>query len=72
MPDAETATNTDADVGDSADTFMLGTRIPADLYEKLNTAASRLSLSKSALTRMALDLGIDSVLKGLGKPPMQP
>lgn len=72
MPASETATSADTDTDETADTFMLGTRIPAELHDKLNDAATRLSLSKSALTRMALDLGIDNVLKGLGKPPMQP
>lgn len=67
MTDSETATIADADVGEAADTILLGTRIPAELNEKLNNAAARLNLSKAAVARMAMDQGIDWVLERLGK-----
>lgn len=68
MPDDETATTTDADVGDSTDTFLLGTRIPAELNDKLTEAAARMGLTKSALARMAINHGIDWINDRLAKP----
>ena len=68
MADTETATITDSDVGDSADSILLGTRIRTDLNERLTEAADRMNISKAALTRMALHHGLNWILERLSKP----
>jgi predicted DNA-binding protein len=68
MANDEPATITDTDVGDSTDTVLLGTRIPAELNDKLTEAAARMGLTKAALARMAINHGIDWILERLAKP----
>lgn len=68
MADTELATTTDTDAGDSTDSILLGTRIRPDLNGRLAEAADRMNISKAALTRMAINHGLDWILERLAKP----